>query len=700
MVLCNKKLKEKIRSILTETSIEKLDVKSPKVSVKKKDIENSEIQSLKVVLDTKTKKRRLSLREKNKKDVPFEVIHEGTNDDTKKENKKQSGLVELNDGDEKKEEKKKKKKTKDDAEAEEKEKARLEAAEKRLMEKRAIREMRRKRKREELEEGEGKEKKENGGGLESAEKKKSVVVNKKKKKKKRKTKTKKKKVSKDAAVGDDDKVIVDDKVVVVENNVDTKEEPMKIDESQEIVEIATKVYVGGIPYYSTEDDIRSFFESCGTITELECMSFPDTGKFRGIAMISFKTDAAAKRALALDGADMGGLFLKIQPYKTTTSRPQKSLSADFAPKIVEGYNRVYVGNLAWDITEDDLKQLFKGCKISSVRFGTDKETGEFRGYAHVDFEDSLSLAMALKLDQKEVCGRPARISCAVPKNEAKAGSKPLGPQIVKAENGSINQVTIDKKAVNESSIPISEAKVENENGNTLTSSVSGVKKRRTCCECGVAGHISSDSPMKKQAVDTVNMEMVEEETSYPMFISEEKFASETSNTVSSTKSGVKKRRTCYECGIAGHISSDCPQKNQAGDPVNKPQVIETSYPRNEERVENENSNTMSSAKSGGKKRRTCYECGVAGHISTECPKKNQAVDPINNVKVDDESSNPVAIEKVQAACSLPLNNEKVENDSSNIVASTKSSGKKRRTCYECGVSGHISTDCPKKQQAA
>lgn len=688
MVLCNKKLKEKIRSILTETSIEKLDVKSPKVSVKKKDIENSEIQSLKVVLDTKTKKRRLSLREKNKKDVPFEVIHEGTNDDTKKENKKQSGLVELNDGDEKKEEKK----IKDDAEAEEKEKARLEAAEKRLMEKRAIREMRRKRKREELEEGEGKEKKENGGGLESAEKKKAVVVNKKKKKKKRKTK--KNKVSKDAAVGDDDKV------VVVENNVDTKEEPMKIDESQEIVEIATKVYVGGIPYYSTEDDIRSFFESCGTITELECMSFPDTGKFRGIAMISFKTDAAAKRALALDGADMGGLFLKIQPYKTTTSRLQKSLSADFAPKIMEGYNRVYVGNLAWDITEDDLKQLFKGCKISSVRFGTDKETGEFRGYAHVDFEDSLSLAMALKLDQKEVCGRPARISCAVPKNEAKAGSKPLGPQIVKAENGSINQVTIDKKAVNESSIPISEAKVENENGNTLTSSVSGVKKRRTCCECGVAGHISSDSPMKKQAVDTVNMEMVEEETSYPMFISEEKFASETSNTVSSTKSGVKKRRTCYECGIAGHISSDCPQKNQAGDPVNKPQVIETSYPRNEERVENENSNTMSSAKSGGKKRRTCYECGVAGHISTECPKKNQAVDPINNVKVDDESSNPVAIEKVQAACSLPLNNEKVENDSSNIVASTKSSGKKRRTCYECGISGHISTDCPKKQQAA
>lgn len=49
-----------------------------------------------------------------------------------------------------------------------------------------------------------------------------------------------------------------------------------------------KVYVGGIPYYSTEDDIRSYFEGCGTITEVDCMCFPESGKFRGIAIISFK----------------------------------------------------------------------------------------------------------------------------------------------------------------------------------------------------------------------------------------------------------------------------------------------------------------------------------------------------------------------------------------------------------------------------
>lgn len=49
-----------------------------------------------------------------------------------------------------------------------------------------------------------------------------------------------------------------------------------------------KVYVGGIPYYSTEDDIKSFFESCGTVTDVDCMKFPETGKFRGIAILTFK----------------------------------------------------------------------------------------------------------------------------------------------------------------------------------------------------------------------------------------------------------------------------------------------------------------------------------------------------------------------------------------------------------------------------
>ncbi|KAF3332642.1 protein gar2 [Carex littledalei] len=48
-----------------------------------------------------------------------------------------------------------------------------------------------------------------------------------------------------------------------------------------------KVYVGGIPYYSSEDDIKNFFESCGTVTDVDCMKLHETGKFQGIAILTF-----------------------------------------------------------------------------------------------------------------------------------------------------------------------------------------------------------------------------------------------------------------------------------------------------------------------------------------------------------------------------------------------------------------------------
>ncbi|XP_059288812.1 phragmoplastin interacting protein 1 isoform X1 [Lycium ferocissimum] len=251
----------------------------------------------------------------------------------------------------------------------------------------------------------------------------------------------------------------------------TEERNMPVCSREESGDMSKKVYVGGIPYYSTEDDIRSYFEGCGTITEVDCMNFADSGKFRGIAIITLKTEAAAQRAMALDGSDMGGLFLKIQSYKS--DRANKV--SNFSPNMVAGYNRIYVGNLSWNVTEDDLKKLFSDCSISSIRFGEDKETGEFRGYAHVDFADSLSVNMALKLDQKIVCGRPVRISCAVAKEGA-----------VKKGGATNSRPTPEDQNVD----------------SVATSTVSAKIRRRTCYECGERGHLSSSCPKKQETDQT------------------------------------------------------------------------------------------------------------------------------------------------------------------------------------------------------
>ena len=58
---------------------------------------------------------------------------------------------------------------------------------------------------------------------------------------------------------------------------------------------------------------------------------------------------------------------------------------------VEGYNVAYIGNIAFEAGEDDLRELMSDCTITKVRLHTDRASGRFKGYAHVHFADEESL---------------------------------------------------------------------------------------------------------------------------------------------------------------------------------------------------------------------------------------------------------------------------------------------------------------------
>ncbi|CAI8601600.1 unnamed protein product [Vicia faba] len=325
--------------------------------------------------------------------------------------------------------------------------------------------------------------------------------------------------------------------------------------SQENGDAATKVYVGGIPYYSSEDDIHSYFESCGTITEINCMTFPDTGKFRGIAIIVFKTEAAAKRALALDGSDMGGLFLKIQPYKATqTTR--------FTPELKEGYNRIYVGSLSWEITEEELRKFFSNCNIKSIRLGKDKETGEFRGYAHVDFSDSKSLKTALALDQSVLFGRPVRISCAVPLNKKPgAGEKPVAgskPNAVEKPVAGFKPSAVEKSVAGFKPSAV-EKSVAGFKPSAVEKLVAGSGEKSFAVSKPGAGEKSfaaSKPGVGEKSYAGSKPSAGEKSVAGDKFVAVEEPTVEKPITV--VASGKKKNRMCYGCRQKGHNLSECP----------------------------------------------------------------------------------------------------------------------------------------------
>lgn len=80
---------------------------------------------------------------------------------------------------------------------------------------------------------------------------------------------------------------------------------------------------------------------------------------------------------------------------------------------------IYVGNVSFNLTEDELRQVFEAYgEVSSVKIIKDKVTGNSRGFAFVDMPDKSQAAAAIAgTNGKEVGGRPLRVNQAREREE-------------------------------------------------------------------------------------------------------------------------------------------------------------------------------------------------------------------------------------------------------------------------------------------
>ena len=76
--------------------------------------------------------------------------------------------------------------------------------------------------------------------------------------------------------------------------------------------MSKKLYVGNIPFTTTDADLRSMFEPHGTITSVKVITDRETGRSRGFAFVEMDDATAAANAIrALDGSQMGGRSLRV-----------------------------------------------------------------------------------------------------------------------------------------------------------------------------------------------------------------------------------------------------------------------------------------------------------------------------------------------------------------------------------------------------
>ena len=77
---------------------------------------------------------------------------------------------------------------------------------------------------------------------------------------------------------------------------------------------------------------------------------------------------------------------------------------------------IFMGNLAWTVDEPAIRAAFDSCgTITAIRFATDRNTGDFRGFGHVEFEEEDAAEKAVAVAGTNVAGRPIRVDYSVPR---------------------------------------------------------------------------------------------------------------------------------------------------------------------------------------------------------------------------------------------------------------------------------------------
>ena len=81
-----------------------------------------------------------------------------------------------------------------------------------------------------------------------------------------------------------------------------------------------KLYVGNLPFDSTESDLADAFTAHGNVVSVTLITDRETGRPRGFAFVEMGSEAEAQAAVdALDGRDFGGRSLKVN-----VARPRES----------------------------------------------------------------------------------------------------------------------------------------------------------------------------------------------------------------------------------------------------------------------------------------------------------------------------------------------------------------------------------------
>mgnify|MGYP002636171048 FL=1 len=89
--------------------------------------------------------------------------------------------------------------------------------------------------------------------------------------------------------------------------------------------MAKKLYVGGLPYSTSEDELREAFSQAGAVESASIIMDRMSGRSKGFGFVEMTNDEDAQKAIELwNGKDFGGRTLTVNEARPMEERPRNN----------------------------------------------------------------------------------------------------------------------------------------------------------------------------------------------------------------------------------------------------------------------------------------------------------------------------------------------------------------------------------------
>ncbi|KAK2384788.1 RNA-binding protein [Trifolium repens] len=175
------------------------------------------------------------------------------------------------------------------------------------------------------------------------------------------------------------------------------------------------VFAYQMPLKATERDVYEFFSKAGKVRDVRLIMDRNSRRSKGVGYIEFYDAMSVPMAIALSGQLLLGQPVMVKPSEAEKNLVQSNASSG-AAGVVGPYGAVdrklYVGNLHFNMTEANLREIFEPFgQIEVVQLPLDMETGHCKGFGFVQFAHLEHAKAAQSLNGKlEIAGRTIKVS--------------------------------------------------------------------------------------------------------------------------------------------------------------------------------------------------------------------------------------------------------------------------------------------------